>query len=442
MTETPSPGSVTPHVAPAFSTARALARAPIDAATWRAFADVALAPWIWIAGIVVITLTATGLGLIPALGIGFPLLVPVLALVRGLGGVERERLAATLGVTIERPGPIVRSRPWWHPRAWWEWFTDATAWRSVAYFAIALPQTVITWALTLGLAAVTLASLAFPLYGSGTHWNDTFGLWVIPLLSIPALWLTALTAQGSAWLHAALGDALLGRSAREDALATAATATRDAGQARRRAAELSETRAAAVAAADAERRRIERDLHDGAQQRLVALGVELGVARRAAGADPEVAVPALDHAHAEVKATLADLRDLVRGIHPAVLTDRGLDAALSALAANSPVRVSVDVPADLELDQAHEAAAYFVVAEALTNVAKHAEARAARIRVAVVDNRVRIEVTDDGRGGAHAHPGGGIAGLRGRVAALDGTLELTSPADAGTRLTVEIPCAS
>src|SRR5690606_8064480 len=125
---------------------------------------------------------------------------------------------------------------------------------------------------------------------------------------------------------------------------------------------------------DEERRRIERDLHDGAQQRLVALGVELGVAKRLAAGDPEAAAEALDHAHEEIKATLAELRDLVRGIHPAVLTDRGLDAALSALAARSPVPVTVEVlePGSLSAaSSAAQAAAYFVAAEALTNAAKH-----------------------------------------------------------------------
>ncbi|MFC7876652.1 sensor histidine kinase, partial [Isoptericola sp. NPDC057391] len=216
-----------------------------------------------------------------------------------------------------------------------------------------------------------------------------------------------------------------------------------------RAAVLTETRSQAVAAADAERRRIERDLHDGAQQRLVALGVELGVARRIAERDPAASAAALEHAHDEVKATLAELRDLVRGIHPAVLSDRGLDAALSALAARSPVPVRVEASADVSrAGSAAQAAAYFVVAEALTNVAKHADARSVRVRADVVDDggdhdaRLRVVVEDDGRGGAEPSPGSGLAGLRGRVAALDGVFDLDSPAGAGTRLTVEVPCAS
>lgn len=434
--------ALTSPLAPAFSTGRGFLRAPIATASWRGVADVAMAPWLWTVGTVMISLVATGVGLIPALGIGFPLLVPVLALARWFGGLERRRLAATLGIAIDAPDPTRTSKPAWHPRAWWEWFTDGPAWKAVGYFSVALLLTAVTWSVTLSLAALTLALLAFPSYGPGTVFEGTLGIWVIPFLTLPALWLTVLAAQGSAWINARLATALLGRSQRDDALAAAAEATEDAGRARRRSAELSETRAAAVAAADTERRRIERDLHDGAQQRLVALGVELGVARRAAATDGSVALAALDHAHTEVKGTLADLRDLVRGIHPAVLTDRGLDAALSALAAGSPVRVRVDVADSLDLDNATEAAAYFVVAEALTNVAKHAGAESAWVRVSRTEDRMQIDVSDDGRGGALAHPGGGIAGLRGRVAALDGTLDLNSPAGAGTRLTVELPCAS
>ena len=218
------------------------------------------------------------------------------------------------------------------------------------------------------------------------------------------------------------------------------------GRRRRRAGRSSctQTRTAAVGAADEERRRIERDLHDGAQQRLVALGVELGTARRKASSDP-VASAALEHAHREVKETLAELRDLVRGIHPAVLTDRGLDAALSALAARSPVPVRVDVPDPPTLSRAStsaQAAAYFVVAEALTNAAKHADASAVSVTATVVGDDLRLVIADDGRGGAAATPGSGLDGLRSRVAALDGTFDLDSPAGAGTRLTVEVPCAS
>ena len=170
----------------------------------------------------------------------------------------------------------------------------------------------------------------------------------IPLvLMVPGaillVWVTALLIQAGSLAMVRTARALVGASARAEAVEAARQAQARAAQAEGRAVQLTETRTAAVGAADEERRRIERDLHDGAQQRLVALGVELGTARRKASSDPEAAA-ALEHAHREVKETLAELRDLVRGIHPAVLTDRGLDAALSALAARSPVPVRVDVP--------------------------------------------------------------------------------------------------
>ena len=200
--------------------------------------------------------------------------------------------------------------------------------------------------------------------------------------AILLVWVTALVTQAGSLAIVRTARALVGASARAEAVEAARQAQARAAQAEGRAVQLTETRTAAVGAADEERRRIERDLHDGAQQRLVALGVELGAARRKASSDPEAAA-ALEHAHREVKETLAELRDLVRGIHPAVLTDRGLDAALSALAARSPVPVRVDVPDPPSLNRAStsaQAAAYFVVAEALTNAAKHASATAVTVQ--------------------------------------------------------------
>jgi len=249
-----------------------------------------------------------------------------------------------------------------------------------------------------------------------------------------------------------LARTLLGPSAAAQARAAQALAESEArvaesaaAAATERADVLSETRAAALEAADTERRRIERDLHDGAQQRLVALGVTLGTARRVAEREPAAAGDALEQAHGEVKETLAELRDLVRGIHPAVLSDRGLDAALSALAARSPVPVDVQVPDPVVVgasSSAAQAAAYFVAAEALTNAAKHSRASKALLRASVVGDRLRLEVADDGVGGADPAPGSGLDGLRARVEALDGSFDLDSPAGAGTRLTVEVPCAS
>ncbi|AXK32357.1 sensor histidine kinase [Streptomyces armeniacus] len=208
--------------------------------------------------------------------------------------------------------------------------------------------------------------------------------------------------------------------------------------------QLSMTRAGAVAAHSAELRRIERDLHDGAQARLVALTMRLGLARRAYVNDPEAGRALLDDAQQQAEEALAELRHVVRGIHPPVLTDRGLTGAVRALAASHPLRVTVEDPgvgAAPRATAAVEAAAYFVVAEALTNAAKHSGGTS----VAVVLDRtvpsvLRIRAEDDGKGGAEENRGSGLLGMRRRVAALDGTVALSSPVGGPTVIEVELPC--
>jgi len=206
--------------------------------------------------------------------------------------------------------------------------------------------------------------------------------------------------------------------------------------------ELQVSRAGAVDAAAVELRRIERDLHDGAQARLVALALDLGMARERMASDPEGAAELVAGAHEDAKTALSELRDLARGIHPAILTDRGLDAAVSALAARCPVPCTVAIDVPDRLPAAVESAAYFTVAEALANVAKHSGARRCEIAGAVAAQRLVIEVRDDGRGGVDAARGTGIIGLRGRIEALDGRLTVRAPHGGGTTLRAELPCAS
>jgi signal transduction histidine kinase len=201
--------------------------------------------------------------------------------------------------------------------------------------------------------------------------------------------------------------------------------------------ELRASRARIVEAADAERRRLERDLHDGAQSRLVALALLLRSARNRAD-DPALAAT-LDQAQKELQTSLAELRELARGIHPAVLSQRGLEPALDAVLARVPVPVTLEVDATDRLPEPIESAAYFVVSEALANVAKYAQASHATVAIRCTDGRVAVEVADDGIGGADAAHGSGLRGLADRVAALDGTLSLDSPAGRGTRLHAEIP---
>jgi PAS domain S-box-containing protein len=198
------------------------------------------------------------------------------------------------------------------------------------------------------------------------------------------------------------------------------------------------SRARIVEATLAERQRLGRDLHDGAQQRLVnvALGVQL--AARAVPEDDAATRGLLDGALAETQAALGELRELAAGLHPSVLTHKGLRGALESLTARAPVPVALDVP-DARFPELVEATAYFVAAEALANVAKHAGAREAHVRIAIEDDRLVVAVADDGRGGADPARGSGLAGLADRVAALDGTLEVDSPAGGGTRLRAVLP---
>lgn len=230
---------------------------------------------------------------------------------------------------------------------------------------------------------------------------------------------------------------------------------------------LDRARVGAVDAATTERLRIERDLHDGVQPMLVATSMKLGMAKAKIDSDPEAAKKLLTEAHAESKASINELRQLARGIHPAVLTDRGLDAAVSALAARCavPVRVDIDLserpavpaqpgavpgaapgamqlPQPARLSSETEAVAYFVVAEALTNISKHAQATEARVGIYVQDGRLNLSVSDNGRGGARIDPtiGTGLSGLADRVTAARGTWALTSPVGGPTTLVVEVPC--
>jgi signal transduction histidine kinase len=203
------------------------------------------------------------------------------------------------------------------------------------------------------------------------------------------------------------------------------------------------SRARLVEAGDTERRRIERDLHDGAQQRLVSLQISLQLLRRHLGSDADPAALAeLELATAEASNAVAEIRELARGVHPAVLTESGLDAALTSLAERSSFPVTVESSVAGRLPGSVEATAYYVVAEALTNTTRYADATRATVRAHVQNERLYLEVADDGRGGARLAAGTGLRGLEDRVTALGGTFELASPQGGGTRIAVELPCAS
>ena len=246
----------------------------------------------------------------------------------------------------------------------------------------------------------------------------------------------------SRWLHKDGSTRIVSWSAREilgmEGRTVVLVSGADVTERYRQAEELRASRARIVQAGDAERRRLERNLHDGAQQRLVALSLSLRLAQAKIGSDPAASEQVLEASRAELAAALDELRELARGIHPAVLTDRGLPAALEALAARTPVPVEIESPEE-RLPAPVEAAAYYVIAEALANVAKYARATEVLVRVSREEECVRVLVEDDGVGGAEPTRGTGLRGLADRVAALEGELAVDSPPGEGTRITVEIP---
>jgi signal transduction histidine kinase len=378
------------------------------------------------------TLVSTGLGLLITL-VGLPILTGAFLLARYGARLERWRGRTLLHATVEDPP----ARP---PRDGWLWklvdpFTDAMNWREIAYLGLVQPIVgIVTFSLAVTAWATALGLLAGPISwiwaepDLGWSWADRNAGW-IGAVSV-AVGVVALFA--APWIIRGLAAVDRGILGLIDARGTL----------QRRVVNLEETRARTVDVAIADRRQIERDLHDGAQQRLLALGMELSRAIEKFDDDPEEAKRLVTEAHGEVQAAIVELRSLARGIHPAVLTDRGLDAALSSLAARSPVPVRLDVDLTERPSASVEATAYFVVAEALANAAKHAEATEIRIRVETRDDRLYVVVSDDGDGGAEVRPAGGLEGLRDRVAAVDGTLAVTSPPGGPTLLVAELPCGS
>jgi signal transduction histidine kinase len=379
------------------------------------------------------SLLATGLGLLITL-VGLPILVATMYLWIGIADTERWRARALLGIVVERPYRALASTGWL--RRAWERSKDPAVWRDLTYLLLVFfPLAIVTFVIAVTGWAVALGLLATPAYyrfGGGIQFGDGSGLDVDTLpkalvCSLVGLVLLALLPWILGLLvtaHAFTVRTLLGRRSSE------------------RVEQLTRQRTDAVDAAVAERRRIERDLHDGAQQRLTALAIDLGRARSKLDSDPEGARALVEQAHEDSKQALAELRNLARGIHPAILTDRGLDAALSALAARSPVPVEISVDLGARPPVAVESTAYFVVAEALTNAAKHSGATRLGVRVRREANLVVVEVEDDGVGGARIEPGGGLEGLTTRVATVDGTLTVSSPTGGPTIVRGELPCAS
>lgn len=376
--------------------------------------------------VLLVTLLATSIGSIPAAGVGVLLLVGTALTARWVAEVERRRAAALHDVDVTRP--VRRATrvtgPWRHVVQAFVDLADPVTWRALTHHLVSL---VLGWGF---LGLVTLAPFLVTTARTGSLPGLPGGTVGAVLAAVVLLVVTVLYVWGAGSLDRALAPLLLGSSR------TAALQDRIE--------RLADARQGAVDAATTERLRIERDLHDGVQPRLVALAMTLGMARSRFDSDPAATRELLDQAHRDAKDSITELRQLARGIHPAILTDRGLDAALSAVAARNAVPTTVDVALDARPRPEVEAVLYFAVAEALTNVAKHSGATRCSVTVDQVPGGIRTVVWDDGVGGAgtDAHPGGGLSGMRDRVRAAGGTLLTESPVGGPTRVTVEVPCAS
>jgi signal transduction histidine kinase len=423
-------------------TAREIARRPVRLRTWSELAYLLTGLPVGIVTFtVLVTGVATGVSLLVTL-VGIPVLVGTAYADRGLAWLERRRAALVLGRPIADP---VRRRPGRPGAVAWlkALALDHQTWKDAAWMILLFVVGLVGFVVAVVLWAVALWAVTFPLYwwalphgalpqvaGDG----DGFVLDTWPLaLAVGAAGLVVLGVAPWVCAPLARGQGLLARGL----LGPSGRAELE-----HRVGELARTRAAAIDAQTSELRRIERDLHDGAQARMVAVTMDLGRAREKLTSDPEGARELVESAQTEARTAIAELRRLVGGIAPAVLTDRGLDAALSALVAACRVPVALDVRLDRRVPSAVETAAYFVVSESLVNAQKHADATHASVHLRLQDARLIVEISDDGRGGAELGAGSGLAGLRDRVAALDGTLVVTSPEGGPTIVRAEIPCVS
>ncbi len=367
-------------------------RPPLDARTWCEIGYLLANLPVGLVGFLYVTTCLYVSAALSVTVVGLPLLALGLLGCRALGRGERARARALLGLRIEEPSGLPLHKDAGFFDRLWAQLKDPVAWRASLYLFMRLPWDVLTFAV-----ALTSLFVGWP---------------VLP-------WL----ARGLTNVDRAL---VLGLLSPSDAL-------------ERRVAELESDLGVVVDTAAADLRRIERNLHDGAQARLVALAMDLGLAREKLLEDPEAAARMVDDAHGEVKLALAELRDLARGIHPAILTDRGLGPALSSLAARCPVRVDVSCDLGDRPAPAIEGIAYFTASELLQNVSKHSGAAKATVDVWRAQERLLLQVSDDGRGGADpATRAGGLAGLTERLDAVDGLLAVHSPTGGPTTITAEL----
>src|SRR4051812_47967692 len=380
----------------------------------------------------VIALLSTTVGLLITVVFAIPVAWLLFVIATGLGRVERTRFASLLDLELDPPYPPLPKASFW--RHLLQRITTPGRWREIGYLLLLLPLGVVTFTAAVVTWCGSFALIALPLYvGALPGGTAKFGLFEIGddrtaiaaavVGAIGVLLLAPWTTVAMGKLSALAGRHLLGAPRRDELEAKVE--------------ELDASRTAALDSAEAERRRIERDLHDGAQQRLVALGMDLGRAKEQFQSHPDRALALITSAHEEAKEALAELRHLVRGFHPAILEDRGLDAALSSVVARCPVPVTMAIDVPKRPAAPIESTIYFVVTEALANVAKHSAATRASISISARGDRLVVEVADNGVGGAQRSPGSGLAGLAERVSAVGGRMMVVSPIGGPTSLFVE-----
>ncbi|WP_267245013.1 sensor histidine kinase [Streptomyces sp. PR69] len=422
----------------------AAVRAPLEGRTWREFGYLLVGlPVSVVFFVFAVTAVSLGAGLLITF-LGVPILAAGLAGCRALGAVERARARALLRAEVADPAPLRPARS--GLMAWvGAVLKSGASWRHLLYALLHFPWAVFAFCVSVTFWLYGWAALAYPLWqwvfpryldqpgialfgdsrGRQLYADTPFEIGVVSAVGLLLVLVTPWIIRGLTTVDRLLVAGLLGPSRLDS-----------------RVVELESDRGVVVDTAAADLRRIERDLHDGAQARLVALAMDLGLAKEKLLDDPQAAARMVDEAHGEVKTALQELRDLARGIHPAVLTDRGLDAALSAVASRCTVPVTVEVDLPARPAPAIEGIAYFTVSELLQNVSKHARASRASVDVWRAGDRLMLQVQDDGRGGARTDGGTGLAGLADRLDAVDGVLVVDSPRGGPTSVTAELPWRS
>ncbi|NLU72499.1 sensor histidine kinase [Streptomyces sp. HNM0575] len=425
-------------------------RAPFEARAWRELLHVVTGmPLACVFFSYAVVMVSAGAGLLITF-LGVPVLAAGLAGCRGVGVLERLRARTLLDVDIAEPEPVRALQRRGGPMPWMgALLRSGVSWRHLLYTLLHFPWALFTfvvsvsffssaWALTLypawqwvfprhlGQPGIRLGPDGATIDGTtrigGTYVDSPPEIALTCAAGLVLLLATPWIVRGLTQIDRLMVLGLLGPSP----LAT-------------RVRELESDRGSVADTAAADLRRIERDLHDGAQARLVTLAMDLGLAKEKLLEDPQAAADMVDEAHGEVKLALQELRDLARGIHPAILTDRGLGPALSALATRCTADVTITVDLPQRPAQAIEGITYFTASELLQNITKHSTAHTAHIDLWKTDDRLLLHVTDDGKGGAHTNTGTGLAGLTDRLTAVDGLLLIHSPTGGPTTITAELP---